>query len=119
MTETLYLPTARYTWGGDEFLFVEFDEAMNLTANYLSTTVAHGLSTLDLPGVVDVCPANASLLVRFDPDVIKAEVHSWLAWQGEPGKPYGQAMMARYFQHDAAVAARFVAWFRRLYGLAA
>ena len=73
MTETLYLPTARYTWGGDEFLFVEFDEAMNLTANYLATTVAHGLSALDLPGVVDVCPANASLLVRFDPDVIRAE----------------------------------------------
>ena len=42
MTETLYLPTARYTWGGDEFLFVEFDEAMNLTANYLATTVAQG-----------------------------------------------------------------------------
>lgn len=53
-----------------------------------------------------------------DPDVIKAEVHSWLSWQEEPGKPYGQAMMARYFRHDAAVAARFVAWFRRLYGLA-
>lgn len=73
MTETLYLPTARYTWGGDEFLFVEFDEAMNLTANYLATTVARGLTALDLPGVVDVCPANASLLVRFDPDVIHAE----------------------------------------------
>lgn len=73
MTETLYLPTARYTWGGDEFLFVEFDEAMNLTANYLATTVAQGLTALDLPGVVDVCPANASLLVRFDPDVIRAE----------------------------------------------
>ncbi|MFE7631919.1 allophanate hydrolase subunit 1 [Kocuria sp. NPDC057446] len=73
MTETLYLPTARYTWGGDEFLFVEFDEAMNLTANYLATTVAQGLTALDLPGVVDVCPANASLLVRFDPDVIHAE----------------------------------------------
>lgn len=73
MTETLYLPTARYTWGGDEFLFVEFDEAMNLTANYLATTVAQGLSALDLPGVVDVCPANASLLVRFDPDVVHAQ----------------------------------------------
>lgn len=73
MTETLYLPTARYTWGGDEFLFVEFDEAMNLTANYLATTVAQGLTALDLPGVVDVCPANASLLVRFDPDVLRAE----------------------------------------------
>jgi urea carboxylase len=71
-TETFYLPTARYTWGGDEFLFVEFDEAMNLTANYLATTVAHGLEQLALDGVVDVCPANASLLVRFDPDVLDA-----------------------------------------------
>ncbi|MEX5296054.1 carboxyltransferase domain-containing protein [Kocuria sp. CPCC 205268] len=73
MTETLYLPTARYTWGGDEFLFVEFDEAMNLTANYLATTVAQGLTALGLEGVVDVCPANASLLVRFDPDVLGAQ----------------------------------------------
>ncbi|MGQ1798823.1 5-oxoprolinase subunit B family protein [Kocuria oceani] len=73
MTETLHLPTARYTWGGDEFLFVEFDEAMNLTANYLATTVAQGLTGLELEGVVDVCPANASLLVRFDPDVLPPE----------------------------------------------
>lgn len=61
---------ARYTQGGDEFLFVEFDQAMNLVANYLATTVAHGLEQLDLNGVIDVCPANASLLVRFDPDVL-------------------------------------------------
>lgn len=53
-----------------------------------------------------------------EPDKIKAEVHAWLAWQDEPGKPFGQAMAARYFLHDAAVAARFVAWFKRLYGLA-
>ena len=72
-TEILYLPNARYTWGGDEFLFVEFDEAMNLTANYLATAVAHGLEQLRLDGVVDVCPANASLLVRFDPDVLDGE----------------------------------------------
>ncbi len=49
----------------------------------------------------------------------EAEVHAWLAWQGEPGKPFGQAVAARYFLHDAAVAARFVAWFKQVYGLAA
>jgi hypothetical protein len=44
-------------------------------------------------------------------------VYSWLAWQDEPGKPYGLAMKARYFQHDSPTAARFVAWFKALYRL--
>jgi urea carboxylase len=73
MTEIQDAPTARYTWGGDESLFVEFDESMSLQANYLATTVAHGLTALHLEGILDVCPANASLLVRFDPDVLDAE----------------------------------------------
>ena len=74
MTEIQDAPTARYTWGGDESLFVEFDESMSLQANYLATTVAHGLTGLHLEGILDVCPANASLLVRFDPDVLDAEL---------------------------------------------
>ncbi|MET3919320.1 carboxyltransferase domain-containing protein [Arthrobacter sp. UYEF20] len=64
------LQEARYTWGGDEFLFVEVSEAMSLAANFKVMTIASRLSAADLPGVVDVCPANASLLVRFDPDVL-------------------------------------------------
>jgi len=64
------LPEARYTWGGDEFLFVEVSEAMSLTANFKVMTIASRLEAAHLPGVVDICPANASLLVRFDPDVL-------------------------------------------------
>jgi hypothetical protein len=52
-----------------------------------------------------------------DADRIKAVIHAWLAWQHEPGKPYGQAVRAKYFEHDSAVAARFVAWFKSLYRL--
>ncbi len=52
-----------------------------------------------------------------DFDTIKAVIHCWLSWQAEPGKPYGQALTARYFEHNSAVADRFVAWFKRLYGL--
>lgn len=67
-------PAARYTWGGDEFLFVEIDEAMSLAANMRAMSIARGLSARRadgaLDGVVDICPANASLLVRFDPDVL-------------------------------------------------
>ena len=48
-------------------------------------------------------------------DRIKAVLHTWLAWQEEPGRPYGSAIRARYFEHDSEVAHRFVAWFKQLY----
>jgi len=52
-----------------------------------------------------------------EPDAIKAVIHSWLAWQREPGRPYGVAIKSRYFQVNSPAADRFVAWFKRLYGL--
>lgn len=64
------LQEARYTWGGDEFLFVEVSESMSLAANFKVMSIAAKLSAADLPGIVDICPANASLLVRFDPDIL-------------------------------------------------
>ncbi|MDP9988437.1 urea carboxylase [Arthrobacter oryzae] len=67
---TAAVQQARYTWGGDEFLFVEVSEAMSLAANFKVMSLASKLSDAGLAGVVDICPANASLLVRFDPDVL-------------------------------------------------
>jgi urea carboxylase len=64
---TASTPT-RYTWGGDEFLFVEVDEAMSLSANFLVMAMAKELAARDVGGIIDICPANASMLVRFDPD---------------------------------------------------
>ncbi|WP_334150880.1 5-oxoprolinase subunit B family protein [Microbacterium sp.] len=69
MTPSTSAPSAsRYTWGGDEFLFVEVDEAMSLSANFTVMAIAKELSAGAHDGIVDICPANASLLVRFDPD---------------------------------------------------
>ncbi len=48
-------------------------------------------------------------------DIRKAVLHAWLAWQQEPGLPYGTAIRARYFRHDSPLAMSFVAWFRRLF----
>ncbi|MBO1266669.1 5-oxoprolinase subunit B family protein [Arthrobacter cavernae] len=64
------LQEARYTWGGDEFLFVEVAEGMSLAANFKVMSLAKNLADAGLDGIVDICPANASLLVRFDPDVL-------------------------------------------------
>ena len=50
--------------------------------------------------------------------VAKAELHTWLAWQEEPGLPYGSAIRARYFGRDSKAARRFVAWFCCLFGIA-
>lgn len=63
-------PQARYTWGGDEFLFVEISEEMSLEANFISDAMAAALKDGGRDGLVDICPANASLLIRFDPDVL-------------------------------------------------
>jgi hypothetical protein len=45
-------------------------------------------------------------------------VDAWLAWREQPGKPFGLAMKARYFQHDSLVAKAFVGWFSGLYRIA-
>ncbi|HEU5374968.1 MAG TPA: DUF3226 domain-containing protein [Ktedonobacteraceae bacterium] len=47
----------------------------------------------------------------------KAKMHTWLAWQEEPGKPLGQAITARYLDADALHAQKLVAWMRNLFTL--
>jgi urea carboxylase len=64
------LPPARYEYGGDEFVFVEIDQAMSLEANLKAMTITAALRERDLPGVIDVCPSNASYMIRLDPDVL-------------------------------------------------
>jgi urea carboxylase len=65
-----HLDAARYTWGGDEFLFVEISESMSLAANFKANAMATRLVARAIDGIVDICPANASLLLRFDPDTL-------------------------------------------------
>ena len=47
----------------------------------------------------------------------KAKIHTWLAWQEEPGKPIGQAITKRYLNPKAEEAQRLVNWLRRLFAL--
>jgi urea carboxylase len=61
---------SRYSWGADEHLFVEISEAMSLQANFKVMAIATVLRERRPDGLLDVCPANASYQVRFDPDVL-------------------------------------------------
>ncbi|MFS8478630.1 MAG: allophanate hydrolase subunit 1 [Micromonosporaceae bacterium] len=61
---------SRYSWGGDEHLVVQLAEEMSLAANFTVMAIAKQLEARKIDGVIDICPANASFLVRFDPDRI-------------------------------------------------
>lgn len=63
----------RYTFGGDEHLFVEIDEAMSLPAFFKSMAMTSKLKAKSLPGIKEICPANASFQVKFDPFQVHPE----------------------------------------------
>ena len=45
----------------------------------------------------------------------KAEIHTYLAWQKEPGKPFGQAITAKYLQAENPNSEKVAEWLRRLF----
>lgn len=45
----------------------------------------------------------------------KAEVHTWLAWQENPGKPLGLGIQCRYFNTALEPAHEFIQWINELF----
>jgi hypothetical protein len=64
------LPPIRYSIAGDEHLFAEVSESMSLEAFFRAMAITRAVEQLALPGVLDVCLANASFQIRFSPDLI-------------------------------------------------
>lgn len=64
---------ARYTFGGDEHLFIEVSDEMSLDAFFKSLSMATGVRESRISGVTEICPANASFQVKFNPDIIKPD----------------------------------------------
>lgn len=90
-----------------------------------------------LPGILKdflrfLVPAGDCLLAHVDQALIsipagerrfpevraaKARIHTWLAWQEEPGKPFGQAISARYLDPSLPAANLFAGWLQRTFSL--
>ena len=74
MTAAILPAQARYSFGGDEHLFVEISESMSLPAFFKGMAICSELRRRvqagEIAGVTEICPANAAYLVRFDPDLI-------------------------------------------------
>jgi urea carboxylase len=60
----------RYSFGGDDHIFVEVDEEMSLEAFFKSLSITNAVRESRIRGVAEICPANASFQIKFDPDVI-------------------------------------------------
>lgn len=48
-------------------------------------------------------------------DEQKALIHTWLAWQKEPGRPMGQAIMKKYLDSHSPHALQLIAWIKKLF----
>lgn len=65
--------TTRYSFGGDEHIFVEVDEEMSLDAFFKSLSITNAVRESKIKGVTEICPANASYQIKFDPDQISPD----------------------------------------------
>src|SRR5580704_3174470 len=63
----------RYSFGGDEHVFVEVDEEMSLQAFFKSLSITNAVRDSKIRGVTEICPANASFQIKFDPDAISPD----------------------------------------------
>jgi len=66
---------------------------------------------------VDKIPKEAILFA--EPKKPKALIHTWLAWQEEPGKPPGMAIAAKSFDPNVPQAQAFIHWLERLFQIQA
>ncbi|NGM46064.1 allophanate hydrolase subunit 1 [Rhodobacter sp. SGA-6-6] len=63
----------RFTFGGDEHIFGEVSEAMSLESFFTSLSMTNAVRAAGIKGVTEICPANASFQVKFDPDRIRPD----------------------------------------------
>lgn len=64
------LPETRFDCCSDEYIYAEISREMSAESNFKALAVTNELRNRNIPGILDICPSNASYLVRFDPEII-------------------------------------------------
>ena len=80
--------------------------------NFLEFLVPDGDDLLDY---AKSCVENLPSRRFIDNDMLKALIHTWLAWQSDPGKPYGTAITARFLDPNVPEADVLAGWLERLF----
>ena len=60
----------RYSFGGDEHVFVEIDEEMSLEAFFKSLSMTNAVRDAAVVAATEICRANAAFHIKFDPYVM-------------------------------------------------
>lgn len=60
----------RYEYGGDEFVFVELSEAMDLEVNFRAQVITQKLKEKQLNGIVDIFAGNTSYMIQLNPEIL-------------------------------------------------
>ncbi|MFT9848750.1 5-oxoprolinase subunit B family protein [Aneurinibacillus sp. REN35] len=66
----LALAETRFSFVGDEYIYAEIAREMSVNAAFKALAVTRELHARRIPGVIDICPANASYLIRYNPDML-------------------------------------------------
>ena len=64
------LPETRFDFAGDEYIYAEISREMSSESNFKALAITNELRRRKIPGIMEICPSNASYLVRFNPDII-------------------------------------------------
>ncbi|MFD1211635.1 allophanate hydrolase subunit 1 [Arthrobacter sp. GCM10027362] len=59
---------SKLSFGADEFLFVELSESMSLVDALRVQLITTEVSSMKIPGILDVCPSHISYMIRVDPN---------------------------------------------------
>jgi urea carboxylase len=59
---------SRFSFGADEFLFVELSEEMSLEITLRVIAITDELRDESLEGITDICPAHVSYMLRVNPE---------------------------------------------------
>lgn len=66
-------PEVRYDYGGDRYVFLEVGIEADLADNFKVLSLAESIKQEEIPGIVEVIPSIASMLVEYDRGVIQAD----------------------------------------------
>lgn len=67
------LPETRFDFAGDEYIYAEISRDMSAESNFKALAITNELRRRNIPGIIEICPSNASYLVRFNPEIISAD----------------------------------------------
>ncbi|WP_338751702.1 5-oxoprolinase subunit B family protein [Bacillus sp. FJAT-52991] len=77
----LIFPETRFDFCGDEYIYAEISKEMRIESNFKAISITNELRKRQIPGIVEIYPANASYLIRYNPNEVSP--HDLLAYLQE------------------------------------